>query len=125
MLHVEMPSMILQPIVENSVNHGIREMAGEGRISLSVYRMEDTACISVRDNGIGMSEKTIEKVMSGSYREEGMPADSNGIGMDNVIARLKLFTESEEVMTIVSGGKDQGTEVTVYLPIRRREDKVE
>ena len=125
LLHVEMPSMILQPIVENSVNHGIREMAGEGRISLSVYRMEDTACISVRDNGIGMSEKTIEKVMSGSYREEGMPADSNGIGMDNVIARLKLFTESEEVMTIISGGKDQGTEVTLYLPIRRREEKVE
>lgn len=123
LLHVEMPSMILQPIVENSVNHGIREMAGEGRIWLSVYRIEDMACISVRDNGIGMSEKTIEKVLSGSYREEGMPADSNGIGMDNVIARLKLFTESEEVMTIVSGGKDQGTEVILYLPVRRREEK--
>lgn len=123
LLHVEMPSMILQPIVENSVNHGIREMAGEGRIRLSVYRIEDTVCISVQDNGIGMSEKTIEKVMNGSYREEGMPADSNGIGMDNVIARLKLFTESEEVMTIVSGGKDQGTEVILYLPIRRREEK--
>ena len=125
LLQVEMPGMILQPIVENSVNHGIREMAGEGRIRLSVYRIEDTACISVRDNGIGMSEKTIEKVMSGSYREDGIPADSNGIGMDNVIARLKLFTESEEVMTIVSGGRDQGTEVILYLPIRRREEKDE
>ena len=124
LLHVEMPSMILQPIVENCVNHGIREMAGNGKIWLSVFQIDDVACISVRDNGIGMSQKTIEKVMSGTYRDEELAAGSNGVGMDNVIARLKLFTESDDVMAIVSGGKDQGTEVLIYLQMKEREEYV-
>lgn len=123
LLNVEMPSMILQPIVENCVNHGIREMAGEGRIELSVYRIDDVACISVRDNGTGMSQETIDKVMNGTYREEELAAGSNGIGMDNVIARLKLFTESEDVMAIVSEGKNQGTEVIIYLQVKEREEE--
>lgn len=123
LLHVQMPSMILQPIVENCVNHGIREMAGEGKIWLSVYQIDDVACISVRDNGVGMSQETIRKVMSGTYREEELAAGSNGIGMDNVIGRLKLFTEGDDVMTIVSEGKDQGTEVIIYLQMKEREDE--
>ncbi len=122
LLRVEMPAMILQPIVENCVNHGIREMAGEGRIWLNVYRIDDVVCISVRDNGIGMSAGAIDKVLSGTYREEELAAGSNGIGMDNVIARLKLFTEGEDVMSIISEGKDQGTEFIIYLPNKEREE---
>ncbi len=122
LLNIPMPSMILQPIVENCVNHGIREMAGEGKISLSVYQLEDVACISIRDNGVGMSKEAIEKVLSGTYREEELTGDSNGIGMDNVIGRLKLFTECEDVMSIVSEGEDKGTEVILYLPIKEREE---
>lgn len=115
LLSVEMPGMILQPIVENCVNHGIREMGSEGKIYLSVYRVEDSVCISVKDNGIGMSRETIDKVMSGTYREEGMAAGSNGIGMDNVISRMKLFTKNEDVMAISSEGEGMGTEVFIYL----------
>ncbi|MDD6810392.1 MAG: histidine kinase [Lachnospiraceae bacterium] len=122
LLQVQMPSMILQPIVENCVNHGIREMAGEGRIYLSVYRVDDMACISIRDNGVGMSQETIDKVLSGTYREEELAAGSNGVGMDNVIGRLKLFTESEDVMSIVSEGKDKGTEVIIYIQMKEREE---
>ncbi|MGN0376661.1 MAG: histidine kinase [Suilimivivens sp.] len=122
LVQIKIPSMILQPIVENCVNHGIREMAGKGRIWLSVYRIDDTACISIRDNGIGMNKETIDKVMSGTYREEELAADSNGIGMDNVIARLKLFTESDDVMSIISEGKDKGTEVIIYLQGKEQEE---
>lgn len=110
-----MPSMILQPLVENCVNHGIRNMAGEGRIWLSVYEEDDKICISVRDNGIGMSQDTIEKVLNGTYSEEDLSGDSNGIGMDNVIARLKLYTGFERVMDIISEGENQGTEFIIYL----------
>lgn len=123
LMQVEVPSMILQPIVENCVNHGIHEMAGEGRIWLNVYQIDDVIRISIRDNGIGMSSDTIDKVLSGTYREEELAAGSNGIGMDNVIARLKLFTECENVMSIVSDGQDQGTEVIIHLPIREREEE--
>ncbi len=123
LMQVEVPSMILQPIVENCVNHGIREMAGEGRIWLNVYQIDDVIRISIRDNGIGMSADTIDKVLSGTYREEELAAGSNGLGMDNVIARLKFSTECENVMSIVSDGQDQGTEVIIYLPGREREEE--
>ncbi len=122
LLNVQMPSMILQPVVENCVNHGIREMAGEGKIVLSVYRIDDVVCVSIKDNGKGMSEDTIRKVLSGTYREQELAAGSNGIGMDNVIARLKLFMETDDVMSIISEGEDCGTEVVLYLQMKEREE---
>ena len=122
LLNVQMPSMILQPIVENCVNHGIREMAGEGKIFLSVYRIDDVVCVSIKDNGKGMSEDTIRKVLSGTYREQELAAGSNGIGMDNVIARLKLFMETEDVISIISEGENCGTEVILYLQMKEREE---
>lgn len=123
LLNVQMPSMILQPIVENAVNHGIREMSGEGKINLAVYKADETVCISVKDNGVGMSSETINKVLSGSYRDEEKASDSNGVGMDNVIGRLKLFTERGDVMTIRSEGAGCGTEVIIYLQMKEREDE--
>ena len=71
--------------------------------------------MSEKDNGIGMSQETIDKVMSGTYREEGMTAGSNGIGMDNVISRMKLFAGNDDVMAISSEGAGKGTEVFLYL----------
>lgn len=122
LLECSMPSMILQPIVENCVNHGIREMNGEGRIWLKVFRDGgDTVGISIRDNGIGMDQDTIEKILSGNYHAEQQTSGSNGIAMGNVIARLRIFTQNESVMKIQSDGKDQGTEVILYLPVKERE----
>ena len=110
---VEMPSMILQPIVENCVKHGIREMMGEGKIKMSVYALDDTACIRIEDNGAGMDEETIESLKNGN------PApgkkDSNGIGMDNVYARLKLFCGSDDCFSIESDGAGKGSRFTIYL----------
>ena len=122
LLQIEMPSMILQPIVENSVNHGIREMAGAGRIWLSVYQRDSCACISIRDNGIGIQQDVAERILNGTYREENTDTGSNGIGMDNVIARLRLFTEREDVMSIQSTGENQGTEIIIFLPFMGQEE---
>lgn len=122
-LDAPMPSMILQPIIENCINHGIREMAGKGKIWLTAFSFEGQPCISIRDNGIGMSAETIEKVLAGTYQEEELSGDSNGIGMNNIIVRLQLFTETEDVIDIISEGKNMGTEVRIYLKPSAREDK--
>ena len=116
LMGIKMPSMILQPIVENAVNHGIRGMGGKGHIFLKVYRDGDRVYISVRDNGKGMSPEDIEKVLGGKWKYEEQRGDSNGIGMDNVIARLKLFDEREDVMDIYSEGEDLGCEVVINIP---------
>ena len=117
LLHTKMPSMILQPIVENAVNHGIREMGDKGTIQLKVFRDINRVCVSVRDNGKGMSKEDIEKVVGGKWKYEEQTGDSNGIGMDNVIARLRLFGERDDVIRIRSEGADKGTEVVIYLPL--------
>lgn len=112
---VEMPSMILQPIVENSINHGIKEMEGKGKILLRVFNDGDDVVISVKDNGTGMNQEMIDKVLKGelSDEEKPAPAGAHGIGMDNVIKRLRLYTNNEECITIVSEGEGKGTETVI------------
>lgn len=114
LLDVKMPSMILQPIVENCVNHGIREKMDVGTIKLKVYALDNTACISVEDNGKGMDEETIKHLLNGTL-PKNEKKDSNGIGMDNVLARLKLFEGTDDVMSIESEGEDMGSRFTIYL----------
>ncbi len=120
LLKYPIPCMILQPIVENSVNYGIRDISWEGVITLSVFKRDDMVCISIKDNGIGMSEEKIEKVLASRLKPTDISEDSNGIGMDNVIGRLKLFYGTDDVLSIISEGKDKGTETIIYIPVEER-----
>lgn len=115
-LDVKVPSMILQPIVENAVNYGIRNIGREGKIRLTVYRRGDFIYLSVWDNGIGMSEEKISQILSGELREVDLKSNSNGIGLGNVMERLKLYTGREDVMEIRSPGKDMGSEFVIKVP---------
>lgn len=112
-----MPSMILQPIVENCVNHGIREMGDKGKIFLRVFKSEDNVCITIKDNGKGISKEKIEQILSGVYSRDEDKKDSNGVGMDNVIARLRLFTNNKDAIDIVCEGENLGTEIIIRLPM--------
>lgn len=113
-----MPSMILQPLIENAVNHGIRELQGEGKIHLSVYSDGGMVCVKVEDNGVGIEPEVIEKIMRGESAHSHSQRDSAGIGMDNVINRLKRYYNMEHVIEI-RRREERGTEVVIYL---KRED---
>ena len=113
-----MPSMILQPLIENAVNHGIRELQGEGKIHLSVYSDDGIVCVKVEDNGVGIEQEVIDKIMRGESAHSHSQRDSAGIGMDNVINRLKRYYNMEQVIEI-RRRKEGGTEVVIYL---KRED---
>lgn len=115
-LDVKVPSMILQPIVENAVNYGIRNIDREGKIKLTVYREGDFIYLSVWDNGIGMSEEKISQILKGELKEVDLKSNSNGIGLGNVMERLKLYTSREDVMEIKSAGLDKGTEFIIKVP---------
>lgn len=114
-LNVMMPSMVLQPIVENSVNYGIRNIDWQGRINLTVTREDGYICVSIRDNGIGMSQDKIDRIMEGRLERQELSKNSNGVGLDNVIQRLRLFYDKEDVLEITSVGPNMGTEVAVKL----------
>ena len=109
--------MILQPIVENCINHGVRGITWENLIELSVYQERNQICISVRDNGIGISREKIDRIMSNKLGEEDLQNIVNGVGLNNVINRLRLFFERDDVIEITSAGENLGTEVAIYCPL--------
>ncbi len=133
LLDVMLPGMILQPIVENAINYGIRDIEREGHITLSVYEVDGNVCISIQDNGIGMSQELIQKLLTGEYsdlseeekneekyeQKSGNKKTGNGIGFRNVIERLRLYFDGENNVDIISNGKDQGTEVIITLPYKK------
>ena len=116
LLEVRVPSMILQPLVENSVNYGIRDIDWEGRIELSVYRQDENICISIWDNGAGMEQERIEQVLAGNVQETDLRSNSNGVGMKNVMERLRLYFHDQAKLEIISEGKNMGTEVLITIP---------
>lgn len=113
----KMPSMILQPIVENAVRHGIREIGRQGKILLKVQAVEDGVRITVKDNGKGIEKERLAEIME---KKTAAVGDSTGIGLDNVMSRLELYFQ-KKVITIRSDGDNQGTEVILDLPSRREE----
>lgn len=124
LLSAEMPSMILQPIVENCVNHGIREMGDRGVVTLKVFRSEKNIDITIKDNGKGMSPETIEQILSGTFAGDASKKESNGIGMDNVIARIRLFTNEKDSIEIRSEGENMGTEIILHIPYNMENEDV-
>ncbi len=126
-----MPSMILQPIVENAIQHGIHDDHEHGVVTLSVDMVPenenesgaDCVRITVADNGAGMTRRQIEKILHHQPPEEEDPkerkSDSTGIAMENVISRLELYYGRSGLLGIWSDGPGCGTEVTVLLPVEK------
>jgi len=119
--NIKVPSMLLQPIVENAVNYGIRDIDREKIIELSCVRKDDYVEICIWDNGKGMDAERIRQVMSGEYVSDKSASNSNGIGLGNVIGRLELYFGESDLLEIKSDGVDMGTEVTIRIPYNKED----
>lgn len=119
LISLSIPSMVLQPIVENCVNYGIRGISWQGVIRMELYRdeNENIARLLIEDNGIGISQEKIEQIMCGQIEDTEIDENSNGIGLQNVISRLRLFFDRDDVFEIISLGENKGTRVTLNIPI--------
>lgn len=112
---IRIPSMILQPLVENAVQHGIHDCMETGWIRMEIHRSGDVLEITVSDNGAGMTEEMIDKVMSG-HADHEEDRFSTGIAVRNVIDKLQLYYKKEILFTIESDGPGTGTRVHITLP---------
>jgi two-component system sensor histidine kinase YesM len=104
--------LLLQPLVENSLYHGIKSTRERGKITVSVGRETEKVRFKVVDNGIGMTEETLKEL----HYEINCGSGEKGYGLYNVNKRLKLYYGLLEGIDIKSGYK-QGTEVSFALDI--------
>ncbi len=102
LLDARVPYLILQPLVENAIRHGIAERAGPGRITVRAQAEGQTLRLEVEDNGVG----------------GGAASPSPGVGLSNIRARLEYLYGAEGRLSVDDGEKE-GLRVALQLPLRR------
>lgn len=105
--NILIPCLILQPIVENAVKHGLIPKKEGGKLCISVKKEGDNVVVKIKDNGVGMDMHRLPDILEGRQ---------GGIGLSNTNERLKRYYNTEIVATSEPG---KGTEFIVTIPIKR------
>ncbi|WP_199796147.1 sensor histidine kinase [Aeromonas hydrophila] len=104
-VHIQVPSLLLQPLVENAILHGIQPRSAPGRVTIEVKQLAGGIRVAVRDTGYGISQEVIDGVAAGRV-------ESRSIGLMNVHQRVKLlYGDGLHLKRL-----EPGTEVSFYLP---------
>lgn len=120
---LELPSLklMLQPLVENAIYHGMEFMDGDGLIVVKAWREENELYLSVADNGLGMTEDKVEMILTGESTSGN--GRGSGIGVKNVNERIKLYFGEAYGLTIDSE-PDEGTTVIIHLPAKDEKESL-
>ena len=102
-LDLMVPTMLLQPIAENAVRHGIEPRLAPGKLRIETLRLNNRLVISIEDNGVGM-------------KSAGQTSSREGIGLANSKARLKELYGERAGISVVSS-ESEGTKVQIEIPI--------
>ncbi len=105
----EILKLLLQPLVENAVHHGIKPKDGKGTVSIRVFSDEDEIIFIISDDGVGMSEEKIAEVMEGRS-----VTGKSGFGLYNLMQRITLYHGIKQPVLIHSE-PGNGTEVAVRV----------
>jgi len=125
---IKIPCTIIQPIIENAFIHGLQNLERGGEIRLTVKPHNGVILIEVEDNGKGMDEEQIRSVLSLKGNDSSVKKHVSGIGICNVIERLQLFYNIQEVEEVIEikSTPGSGTKVTLKIPCtgeERQNDK--
>ena len=120
-----MLKLLLQPLVENALYHGIKNKRGGGKISVKVTRENRIMTFTVADTGKGMTPeqlKELEESLKAEIPTAQTPVEPghSGFGMRNVDMRIRLYYRKQRGLILHSG--PEGTEVSFMIPIRTREE---
>lgn len=102
--------MMIQPLVENAIRHGIAKQVNGGFVRLSIDLDGEALKIVVEDNGVGMSDKKRNEILQNTN-------DNSGIGLANIIKRVRFLTEKPLVLESSEG---VGTTIILWLPIKKQ-----
>ncbi|MBW4840437.1 MAG: sensor histidine kinase, partial [Paenibacillaceae bacterium] len=104
------PKLVLQPLVENSLYHGIRPKGTKGTIRVTAKQVDGSVVLSISDDGIGMSQEEIEQIL---FTER--QGQIKSFGLWGTMERLRIFYEDKDVFHIESES-GAGTTITLILP---------
>ena len=116
---VQLPKLILQPLVENSIYHGIKEKDGPGRISIRCGLDGQDVLICIADDGLGMPAEKLERLRADMHTAE--VKNRSSYGMQNVYERLRLFFHEKCSMEIESS-LHVGTRIRIRIPGKEETD---
>lgn len=119
-LSVLIPSLTLQPLVENAFIHGVEPKEEDGLVELSIYQEGGYVMIRIRDNGMGINEQEKRRLLSEKDEEDPnilSKGHSTGIGLRNVISRLRLFYGVQNALQIDSK-PNEGTTIQLAIPMK-------
>ncbi len=108
--------LLLQPLVENAIQHSVRENFDRGKIMISARQEGDDMVIGISDNGRGIPPEIIAGLESGEQGEEMYSTARRGVGLRNVNDRVKLYF-GETYKLQIATGPDIGTTITLRHPI--------
>lgn len=110
LIDCKIPKLLIQPLVENSILHGFQDRTEGGILNIGITRQEEGMCITVSDNGKGMSEEMIAHCLK-------MPEKEGHIGLANVYTRLQLLYGEQYHISIRSEPK-QYTDIQIFIPFQ-------
>ncbi len=105
--------LMLQPLVENAIYHGMEFMDGDGEITVTVRKQGGELCFRIEDNGLGMTQEQTQSLLSDHPHVSSRRG--SGIGVKNVNERIRLYFGEEYGLSIESE-PDEGTKILIRLP---------
>lgn len=125
-----LPKMTIQPVVENSIFHGLEPKPGQGHVTIRARSTENLLQLIITDDGIGMDAETLARMRANMEREHMEQKNGcttghgNGIAMHNVNQRIKLIFGREYGIRVYSS-EGQGTQVEMLVPIIRSREELQ
>ena len=104
--------LVIQPLIENAVYHGMEFMDGDGEIIVNAYKKDNELYIDVIDNGMGIPPEIAEQLLTKGSRAKGK---GSGVGLKNVQERIQIYFGKEYGLSIISE-PDEGTLIRIHLP---------
>ena len=115
-LHIPLIKLVLQPIIENAIYHGLKYKESKGLLIIKGFPKDGNAVLQVIDDGVGMDEETLAHI----YDRHKVNYHSNGVGVYNVQKRLKLYYGEDYGITYESA-PGEGTTATITIPGRQED----
>lgn len=116
-LDCKVPNVLVQPIVENAIFHGLSSKLGKGTLKIILMKKQEDVIIRIEDNGVGMSEEQMKKLLE---HEKSNSSKMRTIGIANVCKRIENIYGEGYGITITSK-LDQGTSVKIKIPYHQYE----